>query len=300
MISDIDAFRAAWQASSAVVVSAKPDAKVQKALDALAIGVVARVAHGSTVEAALKPFAAAIRQKPEFTSDPSSLGASAYMDGDRWLVNVRMGPASSVAAFERSGQRLAMPSAQRWSYRYAGAFGSVGRLILFDAESIQDAGVRYRYRYAFLRRTPQGYASAGTLSGVWAFTDEGETPLRQDATRFAVRSLDDPKSFFVAAPVLLLRREEAWDASGPRLKLVSRRLLDPDIRAVDTWLATHRDTRLPNGTRIPKDVRMADFPVRSKGVVIIDLDGTNLRFTLAKRGDRNVVTGVTTAPTSRT
>ena len=289
MISDVEAFRAAWQASSAVVVGPKPDAQVQKALDALASGVIARVSHGSTVEAALKPFEAAIRQKPEFTSDPSSLGASTYKDGDRWLVNVRTGFASSVAAFDRSGKRLGTPASQRWSYRYAGTFRSVGGLILFDGESIQDAGVRYRYRYAFLRRTAQGYASAGTLSGEWAFTDGGERPLREDGPRLTVLSLDPPRSFFVASPVLLLRREETWDASGQTVRRLATRLLDPDVRAVDDWLWNHR----PKSKRT-RVVPMADSIERTRGKVKIQLDDTRYVFEISVRGGRNVVTRVTT------
>ena len=289
MISDVEAFRAAWQASSAVVVGPKPDAKVQKALDALASGVIARVSHGSTVDAALKLFEAAIRPMPEFTSDPSSLGASTYKDGDRWLVNVRMGFASSVVAFDRSGKRLGTPAAQRWSFRYAGGFRPVGKLILFDAESIQDAGVRYAYRYAFLRRTPQGYVSAGTLSGAWAFTDSDETPLRQQGSQLIVRSLDPPKSFFVASPVLLLRREETWDASGQTVRRRATRLLDLDVRAVDDWLWNHR----PKSKRT-RDIPMANPIERTKGKVKIQLDDARYVFEISMRGGRNVVTRVRT------
>ena len=287
MISDVDAFRAAWQASSAVAVDAKPNAKVQKALDALANGIVARVSHGSTVQAALAPFAAAIPQKPEFTSDPASLDASVYKDRDRWLVNVRMGYASSVAAFDRSGKWLGTPAAQRWSYRYAGAFRPVGKLILFDAQSLQDAGVRYGYRFAFLRRTSQGYASAGTLSGEWAFTDGDETLLRESGTRLTVKSLDAPKSFFVASPVLLLRREETWDASGQRVRRLATRLLDPDVRAVDDWLWNHRP-KTDSSPGLP----IVDSIERTRGKVKIQLDDIRYEFTLAVRGGRNVVTGV--------
>lgn len=296
MIADVDAFRAAWQAASTVSFAERPNAVVQRALDRLAEGVVARLSHGSTVQAALKPFASAVRAGDGMPSDFSNLQATAFRDGDRWLVNVAAGFASSVQAFDRTGKRLKVPMLERWAYRYAGPFRRVGPHVMFDGYSLQDAGVRYGYRLAFLRRTPEGYAPAGLIVGGWTYDDGGDAHLRLTGSRVVVRSLDSPKSFFVASPERLLRREETWDARGPSLRRVAVRLLDPDVRAVDDWLFAHRGGLLSGKRRLPSEPLMADGIKRSKGRVELSLDGLVLRFRLALRGGKNVVTLVDAPP----
>ncbi|GEM_PF-4692842 len=288
MISDVDAFRVAWQAASAVVADEKPNAKLQVALDRLAEGVVARVAHGSTVQAALKPFLAIVKNG-DAVSDPGSLDATAFRDGDRWLVNVRMGFASSVSAFGKNG-RLALPPDLRWSYREFGSFFRTGGLIAFDATSLSDAGIRFGYRLSFLRRTPQGYASAGTAKGTWLY--EGAPGLRLVAKGdwIILLSLDPPRAFFTDNATALVRRRSTWSAKGSVVRLVRTEPLDP-VRAADDWLLAHRGKG-----GVPRELGMAIDVHRGKGWVELGFDRLTVRFDLALVGAKNVVRKATVKP----
>ena len=256
-----------------------------------------RVAHGSTVEAALRPYRAAIRKGDGSTSDPASLDATVFLDRDRVLVDVRMGYASSVSAFGREG-RLSVPSAARWSCRQFGPFFRAGALVVFDATSLSDAGVRYAFRLAFLHRTKMGYVAAGTANGesTYDFDDKAAPRLVAKGRLVKVRSLDPPRSFFVSNADDLLRREETWSTAGPVARRVGVRLLDPDVRAVDAWLWAHRGGMLAGKRTLPREPAMAEEIRRGKGWVALSLDGLALRFTLAFRGGKNVVTKVTAIP----
>lgn len=290
MIDDVEAFRAAWAASSAIQAEERPNAKIQVALDRLAEGVVSRVAHGSTVEAALKPYIAAIKKGEGSTSDSASLDAKIFRDGDRWLVDVRMGYASSVSAFGRKG-RLTLPAPVRWSYRQFGGFFRTGSLLAFDGMSLSDAGVRYSYRLAFLRRTAQGYVDAGAATGFGTY-DSDEARLVAKGSRVIVKGLDAPRAFFVSNAENLLRREETWDTSGPVARRNRVRLLDPDVRAVDDWLWAQRGKG-----RVPRELGMVSDLRRGKGWVEMSIEGPRdelqFRFDLALVGKKNVVRRVT-------
>lgn len=296
-MTDVEAFRAAWQTAAKVEVSEKPSAAVLAALDRLAEGVRARALRGSTAEASIRPFAAAIGTG-ESTSDPASLDATTYRDGDRLLVDVRMGYASSVSAFDRAGRRLLVPASLRWSYRQFGPFFRVGSALAFDATSLSDAGVRYSFRLGFLRRTVQGYVGGGTVSGfsTYDFDAESEPRLIVKGGRVVVNSLDSPRSFFVSNADRVLRRSETWDATGPVARRVATRLLDPDLRAVDDWLWAHRGSKIGQKT-LPREPGMATDIRRDKGRVEMDLDslgeGVRLHFEIALVGGRNVVQSVT-------
>lgn len=298
MIDDVAAFRAAWYAVQAVDADERPNARILGALDRLAAGVVSRVAHGSTVEAALKPFSAAIKRGDGSVSSPSSIDVTTFRDGDRWLVDVRMGYASSVTAFDRVGKRLSLPPALRWSYRQFGPFFRTGRLVAFDGTSLSDAGVRYAYALSFLRRTPQGYVSAGSATGFSNYDfDEASSPrlVARDG-RVTVMSLDAPRAFFVSNAESLLRRAETWDTTGLIARRTATRLLDPDVRAVDAWLWAHRGRPLIGKRRVPTEPTMVNEIRRGKGWVRLALDDITLRFQLVLRGGKNVVTGVTVEP----
>ena len=295
MIDDVEAFRAAWNASSAITAGERPNAAILVALDRLAEGVVSRLAHGSTLEAALRPFRAAIPKGDGSTSDPASLDAKGFRDGDRYLVDVRIGYASSVSVFGRSG-RLAVPPELRWSYRQFGPFFRTGSLLAFDGTSLADMGVRYAFRLGFLRRTAKGYVAAGTATGESTYDFDAAPRLVAKGRLVSVRSLDPPRSFFVSNADPLLRRVDTWDATGPVARRVAVRLLDPDVRAVDAWLWAHRGGRLTGRRRLPTQPSMAEDVRRGKGWVALSLDGLTLRFSLALRGGRNVVTSVTVVP----
>ncbi len=297
MIDDVEAFRAAWNAASAVQAGERPSPPIQAALDRLATGVLSRVARGSTVEAALKPFRAAVK-RGDSVSSPGSLDARVFRDGDRWLVDVRMGYASSVSAYDRSGKRLAVPASMRWSYRQFGGFFRTGTLRAFDGMSLSDAGVRYAYRLGFLRRTAQGYVSAGEATGFSNYNVNAPRLVAKGA-RIVVNRLDSPRSFSVSNAETLLRRTETWDTSGPVARRVATRLLDPDVRAVDDWLLSHRGS-LVGHRRIPRELGMATEIRRGRGWVELDLDPSegnlHLRFDLALVGKKNIVRKVTLKP----
>lgn len=232
---DVQAFQAAWQIAARHEASAKPDAAILSALDQLAAGVRGRVARGASLETALKPFQAAVAKKDGSTSDPSSLDATLFHDGNRTLIDVRMGYASSLSAFDPSGRRLTLPASLRWSYRNFGDFFRAGSSIVFDGTTLSDAGVRYAYDLQWLRRTGQGYASIGRATGNWNYNSDSPH-LTAKGARLTLRSLDEPKSFFTDNATLLLRRQEIWQDGRRR----STTLLDQDVRTADTWLATHR------------------------------------------------------------
>ncbi|RYG26657.1 hypothetical protein EON82_02520 [bacterium] len=294
MIEDVEAFRAAWNAAQAIEAGPRPDAAIQKALDRLAEGVLSRVVRGSTVQAALKPYLAAVK-RGESTSDAGSLDATVYRDGDRWILNARMGYASSLSAFNSKGERLSLPNDLRWSYRYFGSILKTGTYLAFDGISLSDAGIRYDYRFQWLRRTMSGYVSAGLATGTWTFGDSEMGHLEASGNRVKLRSLDSPKTFFFANAVRALRRTETWSLSWTGARRTSVAFYDADLRAADLWLQTHRGTKLGDWI-VAKDNRMVSSIHRGRDLVELDLDGIRLHFNLIRQGGKLVVRGVTVKP----
>jgi len=232
---DVEAFRAAWQTAARHEVTEKTDAGVLAALDRLALGVRRKFVAGGTAESAIKPFQAAIAKPDRSTSDPASLQAVVSRDGDRLIIDVRMGYASSVSAFDAKGNRLEVPPAMRWSYRKFGFTFRSGSLLAFNGTSLSDAGVRYDYDLRWLRRTKRGYIGAGLTQGHWNYNSQA-SHLQIKGDRVTLLSLDEPKAFFTDNATLLLRRQEVWSGGVRR----SVKLFDQDLRAADAWLATHR------------------------------------------------------------
>ena len=251
---------------------------------------------------ALAPFEAAVAKPGGFDGESASstLAAWAMRDGARLLIDVSIGFASSVFAFDASGRALEMPAEYRWSFRFHGPLRRIGGLVAFDACSIQDAGVRYDFRLGFLRRTAAGYARAGSVSGAstYDFDDEEMPRLTIYGNRAIVRSLDAPGSFDASGAVSILRRSETWDASGPAVRRIAVRLGDRDVRAADAWLTSHRGTRLAQGFVVTRANGMANDVQRGQGWVIIDLEGAILRFDLIDRDRRVTVRRVAVVPFS--
>lgn len=283
---DVDAFRAAWQFAARHEVSAKPDAAILAALDRLATGVRRQVAAGAPVEKAIRPFQLAIAKSEGMTSDPTSLQAWAYKDGNRVLLDVRMGFASSVYAFDGQGKRLTVPPELRWSYRMFGNVFRTGPLLAFNATSLSDAGIRFEYALHWLRRTSKGYVACGYAKGRSRY-ESSRAYLVEQGSKVTLTSIEEPKSFFTDNASTPIGRRETWISGPTGAHRTKVELLDPLVRAADAWLVAHRphaERAMLLNSAIGKDWVELEFD-REKD--------SKFRFKFAWRNGRAVVRKVT-------
>lgn len=220
------------------------------------------------------------------TSDPTSIQAWALKDGNRILIDVRMGYASSVSAFGAHGKRLAVPSDLRWSYRMFGNVFRTGPLLAFNATSLSDAGIRFEYALHWLRRTSNGYVTCGYSAGASRY-ESSTAYLIVEGPRVTLSSIDEPKSFFTDNASTLIRHRETWMASQTRARRAKVELLDPLVRAADAWLVTHRphaERAMLLNSSVGKDWVQLEFD-REKD--------SKFRFDFVWRGGRAVVRKVT-------
>lgn len=219
----------------------KSEAAIPAALDALS-------------EAALKKgFNLKVYQNavgdPDYPTSPRRLAVERARKGGVEVVGVTIGSWSRVRGRDAKTGNLIFPSSLDLIARYDAAPAFVGRSLIVVQTSVQDAGVRYRYRVNILEPVGDAYRKTETLAGTWTYGDSPEACLSINGTEVTLRTLEEPKTFFTTNADRLCRTTSVWDLSGvrPRRKRVMRS--DLEIRAIDRWIGEALATKRPDAGR---------------------------------------------------
>ncbi|MGV3616412.1 MAG: hypothetical protein ACO1SV_13865 [Fimbriimonas sp.] len=214
------------------------DAAVPAALDALGR---AALQPGFRLEAYQRAAG-----KPEFATDVRRLQVVRAKGGDREVVGVSVGPFSRLLGRDRRGP-LAFPKRFDLVRQFEAIPRFVGKWLLVDGAGIQDAGVRYGYRVAYLAPTGKGFEIKRDWKGVWTLDEEPHAHLELRGTRMTLRTIEEPKTFFTSNVERLFAVSESWDLSRglPRLLKTDRHEFNL-MRAVDDWIAGVYAAQRPN------------------------------------------------------
>lgn len=263
----------------------KSEAAVPAALDALSS---AALTSGFDAKAYEKAAG-----KPEFSTSVRRVEVAKTERNGVQVVGVTLGEWSRVRARDRAGNELEIPKNLRFIKRYGANPRFVGSILVVIQPGIQDAGVRYGYRTAFLTRTKTGFQSAQELVGVWTYDEVEASHLVIDGTRVTIRTLDQPRNFFTASPDRLFRTVSTWDLSGATPRLRGTQKFDLDMRAVDRWMSTALRAAKPTAEQVrfrkswsPESPMVDGWKVAktAKGSEItLDL-GSRYRFRVSKQG----------------
>lgn len=263
----------------------KSDAAIPAALDALS-------------RAALTPgFDAVAYQKaagqPEFSTSIRRVQVfQAEKDGIA-VVGVTLGDWSRVRARNRAGVDLEVPKNLRLIQHYGASPVFIGSTLVVIQPGIQDAGIRYGYRTAFLVRKGNGFQTAQNIVGLWTYGEEPSSHFTVSGTRVTLRTIEPPRHFFTTSPERLFQTVSTWELSGVAPRLRSTQRFDPEMRAIDQWMgiALRAAKPSPAQTRFRKawgaESPMLDgwrLSKTAKGSEItLDL-GLRYRFRVSKQG----------------
>lgn len=263
----------------------KSEAAIPAALDALSK---AALTPGFDLKAYEKAAGEA-----EYATSVRSLAVARTQRNGVEVVGATLGDWSQVRARDRAGKELEIPKSLRLIKRYAANPQFVGSILVVIQPSVQDMGVRYGYRTAFLTSTNVGFQTAKELVGVWTVGDEQDSHLIIDGTRVTARTLDQPRHFFTSSPERLFRTVTTWDLSGSTPRLRSTQRFDLEMRAIDQWMGVALRAAKPTATQtrfrkswdaqtpMLEGWKLAKTPKGSE--VTLEL-GRRYRFRVAKQG----------------
>ena len=133
---------------------------------------------------------------------------------------------------------------------------------------MQDAGVRVGLRIDLLRQTGLTFQVQQTLKRLFVL-DNDFPAVKGD--HLVVRSVDTPLAILTSQADQHFGRIEEFEITSTGFRTLSTRLLDPELRTIDSWLLTARRTRFPNPIQslarkqITEGTLLSDCSVKSIG-----------------------------------
>ncbi len=233
--------------------SSSYDAPNRDAVEAMEIVIRRVVAAGSNADAEAKRLAGVVEKAAPRDSFPTSyahLTVNRAQAAGRQAIGVSFGAASRVAVFDASGKkRLAVPASMQWAAPWdcEPRFTPDGSLVLLRC-AVHDAGIRTAWRADLLAPAGDGYKLVQTWKRAGTLDYPG---LALKGDTLTLRSLDEPKSFIVAAAEPMLKRTETIRIAGGKATVLTSRAEQPELRAADAWIAAARSAKRPTKQQAP-------------------------------------------------
>lgn len=276
------------------------------AVEAMEIAIRRVVSAGAGAEAEAKRLEQVVEKAApadSFSTSYAHLTVKTARGSGRLAVAASFGAASRVAVFEAAGgKRLAAPASVQWAAPWdcEPRFTPDGSLVLLRC-AVHDAGIRTAWRADLLTPAGDGYKLAHTWQRAGTLDYPG---LALKGETLTLRSLDEPKSFFVAAAEPILKRTETIRIAGGKATVVTNRAEQPELRAADAWIAAARAAKRPTKPQaqvraaLPERTMLGEWkrsPIpNGSSTLVLTFDEATVGFTLLPAGGGTFkVAGVT-------
>ncbi len=250
-------FKKAFADRKGNIASAKADPAIVKCMDIVIQDLAKQFKDNSgeeQVDAAVRKFEIEIKGVNVGSTDYRSMGGAFSRTKGRLAVGVRMGGVSRLRVFDTASMKqIKLPSELDWVYGFDSrpTFLSWGMLTV-DAPAIKEMGIRYAYRFHFLKDEGSNYSIAETQQGTWNLPGEHEdSHVEIHGDTVTLRTIEPPKSFIVSDAAGLFKTFKILVVEQWPQKTRMTGLNNDGVHFLDKWMG--------EAMKSPKDQMQREF-----------------------------------------